>query len=394
MIRNSKICLAFLGLFALGAFFILTPAYAAPGDCMQWDVSGSWLMTQSNGTNVVMRLQQNGTHLQGVAEYSSYNNDNQKVQTVGGPVDGYYETGNIVRVTVYWSNSTAGVYVGQIDLQGKMVGFTNEKNNPENKANFQAYNGTVQCLSREVAPPPPAPAPEPSVDTVKAQSRVRVTDTPSTSPAMSICDAARTAKTRNSPAAPGLEKQCLESGGSMTPPPPPLPPVEAAKLDELAAKGGPISEADPLSAALRAQQPEGMGQRAFDIGMAAAENQTAFGPGKQHIHDSLSKEEQPSYDAAVKFSLERNINKELAAIGASIDAADPTVAQARNANPDVFYQLGFDIATGLFGDPALGAAGNTLMGPGSQKIRDSLSDAGKLGFDDSVKFHQARNYRP
>ncbi len=58
----------------------------------------------------------------------------------------------------------------------------------------------------------------------------------------------------------------------------------------------------------------------------------------------------------------------------------------------MFYQLGFDIATGLFGDPALGAQGNTLMGPGSQRIRDTLSAAGQRGFDDSVKFHLARDY--
>jgi hypothetical protein len=53
----------------------------------------------------------------------------------------------------------------------------------------------------------------------------------------------------------------------------------------------------------------------------------------------------------------------------------------------VFYRLGFDIATGIFGNPALGAQGNTAWGPGSQKIRDSLSPAGQRGFNASVKFH-------
>ncbi len=37
-------------------------------------------------------------------------------------------------------------------------------------------------------------------------------------PNKTICDYARSAKARNSPAAPGLERQCLASGGSMTPP--------------------------------------------------------------------------------------------------------------------------------------------------------------------------------
>ena len=172
------------------------------------------------------------------------------------------------------------------------------------------------------------------------------------------------------------------------------PPVDAAQLDDLAARGGPIAAADPLSAALRAQQSEGAGQRGFDIGMAAAEGHTAPGPGKQHIRDSLSVDEQPAFEAAVAFSIERNQNAALAASGAAIAAADPTVAEARGADPDVYYQLGFDVATGMFGDPALGGQGHTATGKGSTEIRDSLSAAGQRGFEDSVKFHLAHNYTP
>src|SRR5436189_4884992 len=62
---------------------------------------------------------------------------------------------------------------------------------------------------------------------------------------------------------------------------------------------------------------------------------------------------------------------DLAAKGAAIAQADPAVAEARTAEPDVFYWLGFDIATGLFGDPALGAAGHTATGPGSTRDRKS-----------------------
>lgn len=55
--------------------------------------------------------------------------------------------------------------------------------------------------------------------------------------------------------------------------------------------------------------------------------------------------------------------------------------------------LGFDIATGIFGDPALGAKGNTATEPGSLKIRDGLSAAGQRGFNASVALHLSRNYR-
>ena len=62
---------------------------------------------------------------------------------------------------------------------------------------------------------------------------------------------------------------------------------KASQLDELASKGEAIAASDPLSAELRSRQAEGAGQHGFDIGMAAAEGQTAPGPGKQRIHDAL-----------------------------------------------------------------------------------------------------------
>ena len=164
-------------------------------------------------------------------------------------------------------------------------------------------------------------------------------------------------------------------------------------LNVLAAKGEAIANKDPLAVELRNRQPDDQGRRGFDIGMAAAEGQTLPGPGKQKIHDSLNAPEQGGFDNAVSFSLERNRNADLAAMGAAIARADSIVAEARNSGTDVFYRLGFDIATGIFGDPALGARGNTATGPGSMKIRDSLSAAGQRGFNDSVKLHLSRTYK-
>jgi len=88
--------------------------------------------------------------------------------------------------------------------------------------------------------------------------------------------------------------------------------------------------------------------------------------------------------------VERNRNAKLASTGAAIAEADAAVAEARNAQTDVFYRLGFDIATGIYGDPARGAQSNTAPGP----IRDFLSAAGQRGFDASLKLHSRRNYQP
>ena len=171
----------------------------------------------------------------------------------------------------------------------------------------------------------------------------------------------------------------------------------------LAVKGEALANRDPLTLALRNLQPEGPTRRGFDIGMAATERDTALGPGKQRIMDSLPLlEERIGFTRAEFFLLARNKNAKLAAKGAAIAQSDTLLAEARAADSDPVYQLGFDIATGLFGDPAKGAEGNTLLGPGSLEIRNGLRFAGsngilasdcQRGFDAAFKFHSARKYR-
>jgi len=292
---------------------------------------------------------------------------------------------------------------------------------------------------------------------VKPAGRVIVPGSPP-SPPLPICDAARAARARNSPAAPGLEGQCLAlinafaakgeaianqdpaavalrnrqpdasarrgfdigiaaAEGQSAPGPgkqsihDSLPAAEQSgyaaavsfslarnrnleekRNEELAARGVEIANQDPLAVELRNQQPDGPTRRGFDIGMGAAAGQTAPGPGKDRIRDSLPPAERAGFVTAVAFSLERNKYADRAATGARIAAADPVVAQARNAKSDVFYRLGFDIATAIFGDPALGAQGNTALGPGSIGVGDSLSPSGQRGFRDSVRLHLNRKY--
>jgi hypothetical protein len=299
---------------------------------------------------------------------------------------------------------------------------------------------------------------------VKAQGRVKLAEGAEPEPALSTCEAAQAALARNSPAARGLVARCNAEKNV------PLPPVDLnalqargaeiaavepqaatlrdeqgearrgfeiglaaaewntlpgpgkerirgmlsyvkrstfspseqsafddavtfslalykQKLADLALKGDAIASEDPVSAEFRGLQTEGAAQRGFEIGLAAAEGHTAPGPGKQKIRGALAPAEQGGYDTAVAFSIDRNNNPDLAATGAAIAKADPTVGAQRNRETDALYRLGFDIATGIFGDPALGAQGNTATGPGSLKIRDSLSAAGQRGFDAAAAFH-------
>jgi hypothetical protein len=74
---------------------------------------------------------------------------------------------------------------------------------------------------------------------------------------------------------------------------------------------------------------------------------------------------------------------------------DPEVAKVARVSPNIFYCLGFQVATGIYGDPSLGASGNTATGPGAFKIRDDLADTDAVrGFNDAVKFHLGPPLRP
>jgi len=199
-----------------------------------------------------------------------------------------------------------------------------------------------------------------------------------------ICDQAQSARARNSPIAPQLEARCRAIGGGQG------MPVERTP-DQLAAAGNILANADPLAAELRRRQPVG-NQRGFDIGMAAAEGQTAWGPGKEKILASLNAPQQEGFKVAVSFTLDRNRNQALAATGAAIAKADPVIASARTADPEVRTWLGFDIASGIFGDPAKGAQ-SKMSAMQFMIIRQALSLPAQRGFNASMKLHQSRHYK-
>jgi hypothetical protein len=188
--------------------------------------------------------------------------------------------------------------------------------------------------------------------------------------------------------------------------PPPLSfkkkPVSNDDKVNLANLGEAIAKSDPLVAAFRNLQLDGPRRLGFDTGIGITGGDKLWGPGKQRFLDSLNFQEQIGFRDASTFVMVRNTHAVIAATGADIADADLDVAAARTRETSGLYWLGFDIATGLFGDPALGALGSTSMGPGGEKIRSSLSEIehvllpsneGKRGFDASVAFHLGRNHK-
>jgi hypothetical protein len=200
---------------------------------------------------------------------------------------------------------------------------------------------------------------------------------------ISICDAAQTALNHAAPEAADLVAKCHASGGGQN---------LVSEAAQYASSGRTIAEGDALIASGQGQQPAGAARRGFDIGIAVTGSDTAWGPGKQRILDSLTPTEQEGFKVAASFVLDRNRNAQFAKTGAAIAAADPIVQQARIREQDFRYWLGFDIASGVFGDPALGAQGNKATGPGSERIRNGLSAPAQRGYNASTQLHLSRSY--
>ena len=216
---------------------------------------------------------------------------------------------------------------------------------------------------------------------VKSIGRVN-TGTAPANPNRSLCEAARDARARNSPAAANLETQCRAAGGSPDAP-------SDAEMETARARGEAMAADDALARNLRNRLPEAA-FRGFDIGLGIWQGNTAPGPGKQRYHDALIKIEQLGFDTAAAYALPRNKYAALIGVGAAIAGADAEVAAMRAAKDNVYYWLGVDIASALFGDPAAGAQGSKLLGADAMAIRNSLNVQGQSGFNDSMRLHLAR----
>jgi hypothetical protein len=192
----SAIAIKIIATFAFIAL-LSTHAYAADS-CLQWGVNNNgflWL-SQSNNDGASLELKQTGSNLTGKGSYW-YNYDTGKIgvgsiegRAANGPVVGTIK-GNAFEVTVYWSNKSIGIYTGQIGPQGLVVGKTYDKTDLGARADFNSSE-PLECLK-----------------TAKgglALGRVKTTAAPAT--VTSVCDAAKSARARNSPAAPGLERHC------------------------------------------------------------------------------------------------------------------------------------------------------------------------------------------
>ena len=138
----------------------------------------------------------------------------------------------------------------------------------------------------------------------------------------SICDRAAEARVRASPAAADLSAQCQDLVGNAT------------RMNDLMATGEAMAATNPLAAEMRARQPAGPLREGFDIGLAVTGSDTLWGPGKQKVLDALSPPRQEGFKRALSLAMDQNRHAELAQVGLDIASADPSVAALRARAPD------------------------------------------------------------
>ncbi len=194
-------------LLVLAALFRAGVALAADAGCDQWDVRGHWTLIQSNNTAVSVTLEPSGNGYSGQASFGRMVDDDfwacsiaacgQDYVSFSGPAVGTLN-GNAFELTIYWSDNAIGVYSGVVGPQGLIVGSTFDRNNPRSTAQWHS-DRVANCATPAVV----APA-RPTVLLGRAA--------PATAPdpGKTVCDYAKSARERNSPAAPSLEKQCRE----------------------------------------------------------------------------------------------------------------------------------------------------------------------------------------
>ena len=129
---------------------------------------------------------------------------------------------------------------------------------------------------------------------------------------------------------------------------------------------------------------------------------TADGPGKKAIRNTLDPDERKGYDWALAYALTRNLRADYAFRGMAITTMDSAAAQHRNSRaaataaatraPDaaVFYKLGFDIGVGLNDALAGGSPANPAVGARIAVARGPLSGSSLAGFEDALNFMRSR----
>ncbi len=137
------------------------PVLAMPQSCEQWDVSGDWMLIQSNvvGRGVRVKLRQSGSGISGSAQWTEWKEGTHilgvrvtgdDVEFHDGKVDGTLD-GNRLSVQIYWKDRKVGVYTGEVAPSGRLNGTTYDRFHPNNRAEWYS-EGLMKCSPSAIAP--------------------------------------------------------------------------------------------------------------------------------------------------------------------------------------------------------------------------------------------------
>ena len=199
-------------LLSVGGLSLICPAEAQAA-CNEWTFPASMFLTQSNDTQVIITISPVEGGYSGRANYRRPDKIVERGIIVSGDVDGMIDNANI-QLIIHWDrlsnlNGSTGVYNGTVSPQGRMSGTAYDQEHPETKANW-FISQLAQCRSTTTAA-------NASPRTGLLLGRVQPLPGQTPGPRPTLCESARSARARNSPAAPGLERQCAAQsrlGGS------------------------------------------------------------------------------------------------------------------------------------------------------------------------------------
>jgi hypothetical protein len=188
MVKINLTCVALVG-----SIIFCLPKW---GDACERLVPPRFAIVQGDGTWVTFQLKQTGSNVHGHAKYATTRT------SVLGNVSGNINK-DIISFRVFWTYSglgSIGRYFGKFTPQGTISDGRTYDENASPAIVISWYTRTsFPCVDSQVKVTP------------KSLGRVKVPPTTDATP-QSICDSARSARARNSPAAPALEAQCQASG--------------------------------------------------------------------------------------------------------------------------------------------------------------------------------------
>ncbi len=132
MIRIGVTALALSGIVFFAGFVASTDASAQ--GCRQWNISGYWIIRQTNGFQVTMKLSQTGTTVEGSGQF-----DSRGYETTKGSINGSVDRNGNINLLAGWG----GRYVGGVGSDAHIGGSTSDEKNAGNAVGWRGDRAAV-----------------------------------------------------------------------------------------------------------------------------------------------------------------------------------------------------------------------------------------------------------